>query len=132
LVGLRAPTVTESEPRPHGGQEDAVVLRIRNPGELFDWPLQPARLGDVVKLDLRGQGIRGMCWDPAAKGCWLLAGLSAAPNHPVKSPWALWFWNGKGAPRPVPVPSGVTLEAPEAVCVLMIEGRRWLLLVEAG
>ena len=68
LVGLRAPTVTESEPRPHGGQEDAVVLRLKNPEALFAEPRQPAQLGEVVKLDLRGQGIRGMCGDPDRKG----------------------------------------------------------------
>jgi hypothetical protein len=42
LVGLRAPTVTESAPREHGGQEDAVVVRVRNPEAIFgETPARP-------------------------------------------------------------------------------------------
>ena len=132
LLGLRAPTITESTPRPHGAQEDAVVLRLRNPDAVFGDPPADAALGDTVKLDLRGQGIRGMAWDPQLKGAWLLSGLSAEPGHPVKSPWALWFWSGSGAPRPVKVPPGLDLEQPEAVTRLETpEGPR-LLLVDPG
>lgn len=132
LVGLRSPTITESTPRPHGGQEDAVMLRVRNPERLFLSPVEAADLADVVKLDLRGQGIRGMAYDPARKGWWLLSGLSAAPNHPVTSPWGLWFWDGRGAPASITVPGETGLQAPEAVCRLDLpEGPR-LLLLEGG
>ena len=132
LVGLRAPTITESAPRPHGGQEDAVVVRVKNPDSLFSEPAGAAELGDVVKLDLRGQGIRGMCYDPDRKATWLLSGLSAEPTHSVKSPWALWLWDEKAAPQEVRLPEGVDLESPEAVCRLDIEGRPTLLLIDGG
>ncbi len=132
LVGLRAPTVTESTPRPHDGQEDAVVLRLRNPDALFDAPRAPAVLGDTVKIDLRGQGIRGMTWDSQRKGAWVVAGLSAEPGHPVKSPWGLWFWNGIEPPRQAIIPATVTLDQPEAICRLEANEGVRLLLVEPG
>lgn len=132
LVGLRSPTITESTPRPHGGQEDAVILRIKNPDALFDDPPQPALLGETVKLDLRGQGIRGMAYDPVRKGVWLLSGLSAEPTHPVRAPWGLWFWTGAGPARPAPAPEDTGLVNPEAVCPLSVDGKPHLLLVEDG
>lgn len=132
VVGLRSPTVTESRPRPGGGQEDAVVLRIRNSEGLFAEPPQPARLADVVKINLRGEGIHGMCYDPDRRGFWIVSGLSVALGHPVQCPWALWFWDGTRAPREVPVPAGTELEQPAAVCRLEVEGRPRLLLLDGG
>lgn len=130
LVGLRAPTVTESRPRPHGGQEDAVVLRVRNPADLFSG--QPADLADTVKLDLRGQGIRGIAFDPARRCWWLLSGLSPALTHPATAPWGLWRWDGRGEPVPVPLPSAVELREPTAVAVAEDPPADRLLLVEPG
>jgi hypothetical protein len=132
LVGFRSPTVTESSLRPHGGQEDAVLVRVRNPDAIFADPAQPAVLGDVVKLDLRGQGIRGMCYDPDRKAFWLLSGLSAQPTHPVKSPWRLWLWNERDPPQPFPLPEGLRLERPTAVVRVVLGGESRLLLVQEG
>lgn len=132
VVGLRAPTVTESTPRPHGGQEDAVILRIRNPQGLFAAPDTKADLADVEKLDLQGQGIRGMAYDPQRKAFWLLSGLSAEPTHPVRGPWALWLWDEKGSPRPARLPVGIELSDPEAVAWAELDGKPHLLLVEDG
>lgn len=130
LIGLRAPTVTESTPRPHGGQEDAVVLTLKNPADVFSG--RKAELGEVVKVDLRGQGIRGMAWDAGRGGVWLVAGLSAEPTHPVASEWRLWFWDRKATPRAVPVPDAGPAQ-PEAVAVLPgPEGRGRLLLIAPG
>lgn len=132
LVGLRSPTITESTPRPHGGQEDAVVLRIKNPDGLFEDPPQKAILGETVKLDLHGQGIRGMAYDPARKGVWILSGLSVEPTHPVRAPWALWFWDQQGAAEPVSLPAGLDLLNPETVTLLPLDGKPHLLLVDDG
>jgi len=132
LVGLRAPTITESAPRSHGGQEDAVVVRIKNPDGIFESPPQPALLGDVVKLDLRGQGIHGMAYDPGLKQWWLLSGLSAEPSHAVQSPWMLWLWDGKGEARQAALAPGTELAQPEAVCPVEIGGKPHLLLIDRG
>lgn len=132
LIGLRAPTVTESRVRPHGGQEDAVVLRLKNPDALFQALPPRPEFGDVVKLDLRGQGIRGMAYDPDRKACWIVSGLSAEPTHPVKSPWGLWLWDERAEPRRARLPASIAHEQPEAVCRLDLTGRAHLLLVEPG
>lgn len=132
VVGLRSPTVTESRPRPHGGQEDAVVLRIQNVDALFTGTPQAARLAPIVKVDLRGEGIHGMCYDPDRKGFWLVSGLSVAVGHPVQAPWALWFWDGAGEPREASLPTGVDLEHPSAVCRVEVDGKPRLLLLEGG
>ncbi len=132
LVGLRAPTITESTPRPHGGQEDAVVLRVRNLEALFLEAPQPANLGDTVKLDLQGHGIRDMAYDPARRACWLLSGLSAEPTHPVRAPWSLWLWDEKQPPQRVSLPDTLKLESPEALARVECDGRTYLLLIEDG
>jgi len=132
VVGLRSPTVTESRPRPHGGQEDAVVLRIQNVDALFAGQPQAARLAPPVKIDLRGEGIHGMCYDPDRKGFWIVSGLSVALGHPVQAPWSLWFWDGAGAPREAALPAGVELEHPSAVCRVEVDGKPRLLLLEGG
>ena len=132
LLGLRAPTITESTPRAHGGQEDAVVLRLKNPDQLFTQPGQPAVLGEVVKLDLHGQGIRGMAYDPRLKATWIVSGLSAEPGHPVTSPWRLWLWKGEGAPQPAKLPAGLALEQPETVTPVELDGLPFLLLIDPG
>lgn len=132
VVGLRAPTVTESRPRSHGGQEDAVVLRIHDPAALFTSPPQPAQLADVVKIDLHGEGIHGMCYDPERKGFWLVSGLSVAPGHPVTAPWALWFWDGVRSVREARLPSGLDMTHPSAVARGEVAGKPQLLLVEDG
>lgn len=132
LVGLRAPTITESTPRPHGGQEDAVVLRVRNPETLFLENPQPADFGDTVKLDLQGQGIRDMAYDPARRACWILSGLSAEPTHPIRGPWSLWLWDEKQPPQAVKLPSPLNLQNPEALARVEIDGRPHLLLIDDG
>lgn len=130
VVGLRAPTITESTPRPHGGQEDAVILRLRNPQALFSGRDVKAELGEVEKLDLHGQGIRGMAYDPQRKAFWILSGLSVEPTHPVRGPWALWLWDEKDNPQPVKLPAGTDLTDPEAVAWAELNGKPHLLLLE--
>lgn len=132
VIGLRAPTITESTKREHGGQEDAVVLRLKNPDTIFAQLGQPAAMGDVVKLDLHGQGIRGMAYDPRLKSFWVVSGLSAEPGYAVKSPWNLWLWKGEQPPRRARLPEGLDLEQPETVTPVEVEGQPYLLLIDEG
>ncbi|MGV3724810.1 MAG: hypothetical protein ACO1SX_28255 [Actinomycetota bacterium] len=132
LLGFRAPTVTESKRREDGGQEDAVVVWLKNPQEVFDHPGKPAVLGEVVKLDLHGGGIRGMAYDPRLKAVWLVSGLSADPNHDVKSPWSLWLWKDGQPPREIKLPANLGLEQPETVTPVELDGKPYLLLIDDG
>lgn len=112
LVGLRAPTITESRPRPHGGQEDAVVLRIG----MLDAMLQDRKgsIEEIVKLDLHGLGIHDLAWDAAAGECRILAGLSADPGHAILAPWSVWSWKPGGDPRLLFEKTPAEQAAPEA------------------
>jgi hypothetical protein len=130
LLGLRSPTLTQSEERANGFQEDALILRLTNPQALFDAPGTAPAFGREVTLDLHGSGIRGMTYDSDRKGCWLIAGLSPDPNDDaVESKWHLWFWDERNPARRVPADE-VDLKNPEGVCLLKVSGQPHLLLVE--
>lgn len=87
LVGLRAPL--------QGGK--AVVLCLHDVNTLFDNPGAPMLLTLEARLDLEGQGIRGMCHDPRNNGYWLLAGNSPDLGASPAKNWSLWFWRGQAA-----------------------------------
>lgn len=131
-LGFRAPTVTTF--REQGGNEDAVVLALKNPATLFADPPEPPMLDEPVIWNLEGQGIRDMVWDDERKQLWVLAGLSVEPNHPVRSPWALWRWDGKVAPQRVPLPAAEVerLADPSALALVTTpEGVRLLIVDRA-
>src|SRR5262249_32923073 len=64
LIGLRSPTI----------ESQALVLRLKNPNNIFDKPEEPVTLTIESKLALEGMGIRGMCYDEERKGYWIIAG----------------------------------------------------------
>lgn len=71
LLGLRAPTSTSSEERSDAeSNEDAILLDAGSAGS------SSFQASASAKLQLNGNGIRGMFYDPDAKGLWILAGLS--------------------------------------------------------
>ena len=143
ILGLRSPTTTIS--RKERDNEDAIVVRLKNPGAIFNNdPLQIQK----VSLRLAGQGIRGMCFDNQLNGYWILSGLSPDPNYEVKDNWGLWFWDGTASgdgkqpdtyavgnsPSEVMVPLAARrhLDCPEAVCRIDIDGQSYLLLIADG
>src|SRR5262249_7393659 len=76
----------------------------------------------------RGGGIRGMGYDAARRGCWVISGLS--PHlHGVRNDWKLWFWNLNDPPREAKL-DDIQLTNPEAVCPLQLDGKPRLLLIE--
>lgn len=133
LLGLRSPTRTFPTKRDDKLQEDAIVLRLKNPKKLFPPATDKLEVEEII-LNLGAQGIRGMHYDPEQKGHWILVNLSPDPNNDVQDVWALWFWDGKNPPRraQVPAEAAAHLHTPEAVCRIMIQGRPHLLLIEDG
>ncbi|RMG06694.1 MAG: hypothetical protein D6731_25200, partial [Planctomycetota bacterium] len=77
LVGLR---------RPRSARGEALVLRIAA-GSLFGAAEghPPPRL---LRLDLDGQGVRGLCWDPDRACLWVLGGPHAGGARAAG--FALW------------------------------------------
>lgn len=135
LIGVRSPTL----------ESKAIVLRLNNANNIiFDKPTEPVVLTMEAKLDLDGLGIRGMCYDEARKGYWIIAGLSPDPDEsdpPLRNEWSIWFWKGKTAKtelelkkkwQKADLPVGITLKNPEAVSLVKKENEKaahYLLLI---
>ena len=118
LIGLRSPLI----------ESKAVVLRVKNISAMFDRPTDPAATAPITieaTLDLRGMGIRGMCYDEKEKGYWIIAGIAPDPDEPddhLRNDWTLWFWDSNRKLRRrfnnSDLPQNVRLYNPEAVCVV--------------
>jgi hypothetical protein len=116
LFGLRSPL-------DHGR---ALVVSMDNPDSVFEEGAPP-RLSGPAEIDLNGQGIRGMAYDPDVGGILVLAGASgnSAYGHP-----ALWLWSGAAGEQPthlkVPALSGLK---PEGVTPVVVGGHHALVFV---
>ena len=81
LIGFRAPLI----------KGKAVVVALTNPDAIFDKKEQP-KLKKPLQLDLYGDGIRGMSWDEAKQGYWIISGSVGKRKG---EEFALWFWDKK-------------------------------------
>lgn len=128
MLGLRAPTSTASEERPdHESNEDAILLDAGAPGS------NSLQASVSALLKLNGNGIRGMFYDPDAKGLWILAGLSPDLRDGMVREWSLWFRQDDGTLKPVLLPNqALALDNAEAVTRVSVEGKPHLLIVEDG
>jgi Protein of unknown function (DUF3616) len=120
LLGLRAPTDAKTK--------DAILLEIEKPGS------KPLDAKVAARLNLKGNGIRGLFYDPKAHGLWILAGVSPdLPDGTVKE-WALWFRQDDGKLKPItPLPKeSSTLINAEAVTRVSVGAKDYLLVVEDG
>lgn len=105
----------------------AILARLENPDEMFDAGAPPRIAGELVRLDLRGDGLRGMAWVPALAGYLLISGPVAREQVPFR----LWLWNGESAaaPRQVTVPGLAGFAHAEGVCPARLAGRDVIVLV---
>jgi hypothetical protein len=127
LIGLRSPTLR------HQGKPCAVVLRLKNPHELFDDKSALPRFDpEPVYLDLGGLGIRCMTYDLKRNGFWVVAGNSADPDAVTDLPHsALWFWKPSDREQPLRRTQAdlLGLNNVEGVCLLKRDGESGLLLL---
>jgi len=114
LVGLRGPLID--------GQ--AVVAVIASPDAWFDSGVLASVT--IRRLNLGGQGIRGLAWIPALAGYLVISGpLSREPDA-----FRLWLWNGNDpAARPVSVPGLNDMARAEGVTSALVGGIPSVLLV---
>lgn len=79
----------------------AYAVALLNPWEVVQG--KPARLGDVVRLNLGGLGIRSMEWNPRSQEYWIVAGSADDSGN-----FALYRWKGKpsDSPRRMELPGG--------------------------
>lgn len=77
LVGLRSPMANK----------DAVIVTVENPNAMFDPGEKPKISKKVIRLDLKGGGIRALSYDPYLDGYLIIS------RKPGKS-FKLWVWDG--------------------------------------
>jgi len=84
LVGLRSPVA----------KKDAVIVTVENPSAVFDQGEKPRISDEVIRLDLKGGGIRALSYDSH------LGGYLVVSRKPGKA-FKLWLWDGApgSAPR---------------------------------
>ncbi|RKH04580.1 DUF3616 domain-containing protein [Corallococcus carmarthensis] len=86
-IGFRNPQVGSS----------ALVVTLTNPDAVVTG--SRARFGQAIRLELGGQGIRGMAWSEAHQAVLVLSG----PHDETPGPFALWKWSGVAGAAPVKV-----------------------------
>ncbi|MES1240445.1 MAG: hypothetical protein ABUT39_02395 [Acidobacteriota bacterium] len=121
LLGLRAPTDATTK--------ESFLLEIEKPAS------SPFTARVAARLNLKGNGIRGMFYDPGAHGLWIVAGVSPdLPDGQVKD-WALWFRQDDGKLTQIttlPKEKTDTMINAEAVTRIEAGGASFLLVVEDG
>jgi hypothetical protein len=91
LLGLRSPLLDRR----------AVLVPFLNPDAVLDGR-EPARFDPPIALDLRGNGIRDVTWDPSRRIYVLLGGASGRGNGRT-----LYVWSGRSADAPVAVDAAI-------------------------
>jgi hypothetical protein len=118
LVGFRGPLVDGK----------AMLVAIENVDEVFDTAAAPRIGQEAILLDLGGEGIRGMTYDPRLEGFLLISG----PLEQVDDvPFRLWFWSGEPDQPPgrVTVPGLAGFEHAEGVTPARWRGEERILIV---
>lgn len=117
LIGFRSPLIDNR----------AIIAYVDNPSAIFEAG-EPPRISAVLeKLDLDGNGIRGMSYLPALDGYLIISG----PVTRETVQFRLWFWSGRsGDPaRHVSVPGLPGFEHAEGVSAAVIDGRQRVIIV---
>jgi hypothetical protein len=112
LIGFRSPLIDNR----------AIIAYVYNPSAVFEAGESPRISAVLEKLDLDGNGIRGMSYLPALDGYLIISGPIARETEQFR----LWFWNGRrGDPaHHVTVPGLPGFEHAEGVSAAVIDGRQ--------
>ncbi len=91
LIGFRSPLAGKK----------AIIVTLENVDAMFDRG-ETARFAEQqIFLNLKGEGIRGMAYDPRLQGYLVISGAAAKKQ----GEFHLWYWNG----RPEHVPQKITV-----------------------
>ena len=117
LVGFRGPLI----------EGQAIIAIVENPQGMLEHDEAPSVCSSLVKLDLGGNGIRGMSYIADLHGYLVIGG----PVTKESSQFELWFWNGEpgAAARRVSIPGLSGLEHAEGVCPAVIDGQSRIVIV---
>ncbi|MDP3311485.1 MAG: hypothetical protein Q8S56_10975, partial [Polaromonas sp.] len=100
---------------------------IANTSAIFDTGELPRLSGDLLTLDLDGQGIRGMAWIAPLAGYLLISG----PASQSEQAFGLWFWSGQPLTpaRRVVVPGLQHFKRGEGLSMAVIDGLAYIVIV---
>lgn len=117
LIGFRSPLIDNR----------AIIAYVDNPSAIFEAGEPPRISSALEKLDLDGNGIRGMSYLPALDGYLIISGPVARETVQFR----LWFWSGRrGDPaRHVTVPGLPGFEHAEGISAAVIDGRQRIIIV---
>lgn len=118
LIGLRAPLA----------DGNALVIRLVNPDAVLERHEAP-QMSKPILLDMGGEGIRDMTYDPRLHGFVLIAGPSGKTGD-ERGRFDLWLWSGRDtdAPAKLAIPQLNDLKA-EGVTIASVGGREALFFV---
>ncbi len=115
VLGLRAPTLNSK----------ALLIKIRNPKELFlNQPKQPY-FEEIIPLELNGLGIRALVYDQEKDGYWIIAGDSGQRT----SKFSLYFYT-KSINKLEKKNHNFNLGNSEGITIIESQGKRFLFCVE--
>jgi hypothetical protein len=105
----------------------ALLAALENVDAVFEAGAPPRFATALTRLDLAGNGLRGMAYVPALAGYLLIAGPVAREQRD----FSLWFWDGRpdATARRVDIPGLPGLAHAEGICPARLEGRDRLLVV---
>ncbi|HFC54464.1 MAG TPA: hypothetical protein ENJ43_08540 [Gammaproteobacteria bacterium] len=119
LLGLRAPL---------DGEGRALLAQLDDPDALFGGGGGFSLAPELIRLDLEGDAIRGMSYDPRLRGYLIVAG---SPTKGSGRENRLWFWSGEtgSAPRPVVIEGLKGVGNAEGITPVRMNGVNRILLV---
>jgi hypothetical protein len=108
---------------------NALIAAIDNLDALFNKSFPVHFSSRLIKLDLDGNGIRGMAYDPHLQGYLIISGSSDKQSESKLN--QLWFWNGMpGAPaRRAKIQGLKGLKNAEGVAPIELNGKSLILFV---
>lgn len=119
LIGFRSPQADGK----------AVLVWLENPRDLFEGGTRAAIGSEMILLNLKGDGVRGMAYDPKLEGFLIISG-PASRDRTLN--FGLWFWSGEAGIEPVPVEipvPGTEIRRGECVSPIRCNGNDLVLLM---
>jgi hypothetical protein len=124
LIGLRGPQIGGQ-----GGQAAIVPLKLRDPRGKFTRENLRVDQPEVIGLQLGGQAIRDIAYDPQLKSFLIISGVHEGGQ---RTDFGLWEWDGKST-TPLKIMTLEDKQKPEGVASVTINGRNFAFVVgDAG
>ena len=116
MLGLRSPKASG----------DAIIIVIENPSEVFESEATP-KFGSPSLLDLEGEGIRALSYDPVLDSFLLVNEIEDNEGDKVSQ---LWTWGGNVADKPeeMELPGLINLINIESIDSISFRGKARLLI----